>query len=178
MTMHRHVLLALLAILMMLTSARNAQWHTEGSLWEDIIEKSPSKARAFNEFGLYVLAAGDQEKAFMLLTRSLQLDPYQPQIYVNLGLVFEQLGKIDRAVAAYHQAIFSHPESPTAYYNLGILYYRPLKDRGKALDHFLKARDLDPMEPDVHRYLASIYDEMGKADLSRKEMDRYDHLKP
>jgi Flp pilus assembly protein TadD len=100
MIMHRHVLLDLLVILMMLTIARNARWHTEGSLWEDIIEKSPSRDRAFNEFGLYVLAAGDREKALMLLSRSLRLDPHQPEIYVNLGLVFEQPGRIDRAAAA------------------------------------------------------------------------------
>lgn len=178
MTMHQHIILALLAVLMMLSIARNAKWRNEGSLWEDIIKKSPDKARAFNEFGLHVLAAGGHEKAHMLLSRSLQLDPYQPEVYVNLGLVFEKLGQIDNAVSAYNRALFTHPDSPTAYYNLGVLYYRTLKDRRNALDYFLKARDLDPMEPDVHQYLASIYAEMGSTGLSLQEMALYDHLKP
>lgn len=173
MTMHRNVLVVLLPLLAVLSIARNEQWRSDGSLWEDIIEKSPGKARAFNEYGLHVLAAGDPERALRLLNGSLQLDPYQPEVYVNLGLVFEKLGRIDDALTAYNRAIFTHPESPTAYYNLGVLYYRTLKDRSRALDHFLKARDLDPLEPDVHRYLASIYADMGNADASRREMSLY-----
>lgn len=175
--MHRNVLIVILSFLAVLSIARNEQWRNDGSLWEDILEKSPNKARAFNEYGLHVLAAEDPEKALRLLNRSLQLDPYQPEVYVNLGLVFEKLGRIDNALAAYDRAIFTHPESPAAYYNLGVLYYRTLKDRSKALDHFLKARELDPLEPDVHHYLASIYAEIGKEYLSRQELSLYDRLK-
>ncbi|MHB8843481.1 MAG: tetratricopeptide repeat protein [Nitrospirota bacterium] len=176
--MHRHAfLLLLLPLLAAFSIARNAQWKDDGSLWEDILEKSPNKARAFNEYGLHVLAAGDPDRAIRLLNRSLQLDPYQPEIYVNLGLAFEKLGRVDDALAAYDRAIFTRPESPAAYYNLGVLYYRTLKDRSKALDHLLRARDLDPLEPDVHHYLASIYAEMGNTDASRQEMSLYDRYK-
>ncbi len=176
--MPRSLLILLIPLLIVLTLSRNDRWQSDGSLWEDIIEKSPNKARAFNEFGLHLLAAGDPKKALSLLSRSLQLDPYQPQIYINLGLVFERLGQVKNALAAYDRAIYSRPDDPAAYYNLGVLYYRTLKDRDKALRYFLKARDLDPQEPDVHQYLAQIYAGMGRPELSRQEQALYEHLKP
>jgi len=69
------------------------------------------------------------------------------------------------------------PDDPTAYYNLGVLTYTTLKDRNKALGYFLRARDLGPLEPDVHQYLGLIYAERGNFDLSRNEMALYDRLR-
>jgi tetratricopeptide (TPR) repeat protein len=168
---------ALIAVLLAGTIARNAVWADDGWLWNDIIEKSPRKARAYNEYGLHVLETGDYDLALRLLGRSLELDRYQPQVYVNLGLAYERKNDIERAIAAYERAIFVHPDDPTAYYNLGVLHYRRLKDRDKALGYFLKARELNPMEPDVHQFLASIYRDQGNVSQSAREMALYESLR-
>ena len=49
---------ALLAALMAVTFARNEIWHDEGMTWEDIMQKSPRKTRAYNERGLPLLDNG------------------------------------------------------------------------------------------------------------------------
>lgn len=168
---------ALLAALVAVAFARNEVWRDEGRTWEDIIKKSPRKARAYNELGLHLLAIGDHAGALRTLGRSLELNPYQPQVYVNLGLAFEKTNQVERAVKTYEQAISYQPDDPTAYYNLGVLNYTTLKDRDKALGFFLRARDLNPLEPDIHQYLGLIYAERGNTALYREEMALYDRLR-
>lgn len=167
---------AIIALLLAVTIARNGVWADDGRLWNDIIEKSPRKARAYNEYGLHVLDR-DPERAIRLLGKSLELDRYQPQIYINIGLAYEMIGQIEKAISAYELALFIGPQDPTAYYNLGVLYYRKLSDRDTALTYFLKARDLDPMEPDVHQFLGSIYRDQGDLARSAEESARYEYLK-
>ncbi len=168
---------ALLAALVAVTFTRNEVWHDDGRTWEDIIKKSPRKARAYNERGLHLLENGDPVGALMVLGRSLELNPYQPQIYINLGLAFEKTNQVEKAIDAYERAVSYQPDDPTAYYNLGVLNYTTLKDRNKALAYFLRARDLNPLEPDVHQYLGLIYAERGNIDLYRQEMALYDRLR-
>jgi len=168
---------ALLAALIAFTCARNEVWVDEGRTWEDIIQKSPRKARAYNELGLHLLDTRDNAGALRVLGRSLELNPYQPQVYINLGLAFERTNQIEKAVNAYERAMSYQPDDPTAYYNLGVLTYTTLKDRNKALGYLLRARDLNPLEPDVHQYLGLIYAEQGKTDLSRQEMAMYERMR-
>ena len=175
--MKNYLALALLAALVAVTFARNQVWHDEGRTWEDIIQKSPRKARAYNELGLHLLDIGDHAGALRVLGSSLALNPYQPQIYINLGLAFEKTNQVERAINSYERALSYQPDDPTAYYNLGVLTYTTLKDRNKALGYFLRARDLNPLEPDVHQYLGLIYAEQGNMALYRQEMALYDRLR-
>ena len=167
----------LLAALVSVTVARNEVWRDEGSTWEDIIQQSPGKARAYNEFGLHLLSKGDNRGALRVLGMSLELNPYQPQIYINLGLAFEKTDQIEKAINVYELAISYQPDDPTAYYNLGVLNYSTLKDRNKALGYFLRARDLNPLEPDVHQYLGKIYGDIGNTALFQQEMELYNRLR-
>ena len=47
--MRHYLAWALLAALLAVTVTRNEVWRDEGSTWVDIIQKSPRKARAYNE---------------------------------------------------------------------------------------------------------------------------------
>jgi len=175
--MNKLLACALFAALAAVTFARNEVWHDEGSTWVDIIQKSPRKSRAYNELGLHLLDAGDPAGALTVLGRSLELNPYQPQVYINLGLAFERTNQLDKAIHSYEQAMSFQPDDPTAYYNLGVLSFTALKDRDKALTYLQRARDLNPLEPDVHQYLGMIYAEQGDTGLYLREMALYDRLK-
>jgi len=175
--MKRVAIVFLLAFLLATSIVRNTLWQNDGDLWEDIILKSPRKARAYNEYGLHVMTAGDPGKALALFKRSIEIDQYQPVIYVNIGLAFEKVNQIDNAITAYRQAISNQPDDPTAYYNLGVLYFSRFQDRRTALSYFIKARDLNPQEPDVHEYLGRIYADMGDLVRSREELALNQYLK-
>ena len=54
-------ILAAAALLVLLAAGsflRNATWQDDEQLWGDTISKTPDKARAYNELGLSLLAAG------------------------------------------------------------------------------------------------------------------------
>ncbi len=170
--------LAVLMVLAAVTLMRNSLWHDDGTIWRDTIGKSPRKARAYNELGLHFIAEKDYPMALEILDRSLEINPYQPEIYINLGIAFEKTGRTDRAREAYQRALSYDPRDPTAYYNLGLLYYRKLHDSTTALSYLLKARDLDPLEPDVHEWLGELYSERGNARLAAREKAISDRLAP
>lgn len=157
--------------------ARNALWYSEAGIWEDCISKSPHKSRAYNELGLHFLDRGDNERAYAVLAGSLKQDPYQGPIYINLGLALEALGHLEEAVRAYEAAIRLYSAEPAVYYNIGRIYYNDLKDRDRALGYFLKARDLDPSEPDVHHYLSLIYEELGDRAQATREREQHERLR-
>ena len=167
------MLLALLAT----GIARNAQWHDDGTIWGDSLTKSPGKARGYNEIGLHLLDQGMYQEAYRILSRSVQLDPYQPAVYVNLGLAYERLGQPENARATYERAISYNPYDPNSFYNLGVLHYTTFKDPDKAFGYFLQARDLNPLEPDVHQFLGQIYAERGDHARAAEEWRLYGQLK-
>jgi tetratricopeptide (TPR) repeat protein len=166
------ILLALTAA----SSARNALWQSDATIWGPTLETFPRKARGYNEVGLYLLEQGKYDDAYLFLRRSLELDPYQP-IWNNLGQAYEGLGQIDQAIKTFERAIWSTPNDATAYYNLGKLYLNRLRDRDKAMGYLLKARDLNPLEPDIHYQLSLAYSEIGDLGKAREELERYDYLK-
>ena len=175
--MHKILMPLLLVVLLIGCFIRNAVWQNDATLWLDVAIQSPTKPRGYNEIGLFYIDRHEYQKAFEPLQRSLQLDPYQPTIYINLGLAYEGVGLPDKAMDIYQRFIAMNPDDPTAYYNLGRLYYTLKNDRARALALLLKARDLNPFEPDAHNYLARIYRDMGRLDLAQNEFRRYEQLK-
>lgn len=168
----------LIILLAAVSIARNDLWSDERTLWGDSISKSPRKSRGYNELGLHQITEGRYREAYALLRRSLELNPFQGQVYINLGMAFEGLGRTDDAVAMYEKAAWMSPADPVPYYNLGVVLYKTRRDPSRALDYFLKARDLDPREPDVHHFLSRIYTEQGDLARANEEDALYRYLKP
>lgn len=171
------VLLFLLAALTTASFFRNAVWRDDQTLWSDTIDKTPRNARAYNELGLHLGAAGNYREALRILNLSLGLDPYQPGIYANIGIMLEKLNRPDEAAEIYRRAIQYEPRDPTAYYNIGVLLYTVYQDRARALHYLRIAGEIDPMEPDVHHYLGMIYRDNGDIARAEEELARYRYFK-
>ncbi len=65
--------------------------------------------------------------------RSVRLRPEHAEAHNNLGVLFEQLGRMDEAIAAYQEALRLKPDSPDTRKNLALgLLMRGEYDRGWA----------------------------------------------
>ncbi len=170
---------ALMVLLLLATASitRNAEWQDDVTIWSGTIKAFPRRARAYNEVGLYLLNTGKYEEAYRYLSRSLELDPYQQQIWNNLAQVYEHMGQTGKAIEIYERAIGNAPDDATPYYNLGVLYLDRQKDTGKASMYLLRARDLDPLEPDIHFQLNRLYTQLGDPRKAQEELDRFNYLK-
>ncbi len=65
----------MLIMLGVFTVNRNRDYYSEIALWEDTSNKSPYKARVFNNLGVAYETYGYYDKAYMSYLRAIQLDP-------------------------------------------------------------------------------------------------------
>jgi len=96
--------------------------------------------------------------------------------YNNLGVVYQQLGEVDRAIECYRKAIDSNPEFSSVYGNLGMLFYQ--KDEiDQAAKYFRKAISYNQQNHFNYYYLGMIA--MKKDDLkeARKNFQRAVRIK-
>ncbi len=57
-------------------------------------------------------AAGRTEEGRRLCERSIQLEPYEPEHYLNLGLVLAMAGQRSEALAAFTRGLSIRPDHP------------------------------------------------------------------
>jgi protein O-mannosyl-transferase len=150
--------LLVLAVLILAgaAAARNAVWRDEVSLWEDIVAKSPLKARAHANLGNAYQMRGLFEAAAREYKEVIRLDPNDPAALINLGTICSRQRKWAEATLWYRQALRLDPGNAAAHYNLG----RTLTEEGKLPDAEQELRaaihlraDYDP----AHNSLAIVY---------------------
>lgn len=137
-----------ICILTIATILRNRVWHSQISLYSDVVKKSPNKARGYILLARSTLDTGDIQESIKLYQKVVQVVeqyPDQPQaaelrtgaltslsaIYLKLGykdpktdeIIFTHL---DLAQAALDRVFKENPQPDDheAYENLGVLFLR------------------------------------------------------
>jgi len=103
---------------------RNFIWKDDFSLWDDVVEKSPNKARAHNAIGMYYYKKQKPDEAIPFFQQSLFLRPEYGIGHNNLGLCFLAKGRIDQAIEEFKLAIKTKPLNGMWHVNLGIAYWK------------------------------------------------------
>ncbi|MDD5758577.1 MAG: tetratricopeptide repeat protein [Desulfobulbaceae bacterium] len=145
---HAKVVLSVLVIFTMavMTWSRNQDYRTELSIWADTVAKRPGNARAQENLGKALMKEGHFAEAVQPIMEALRLTPdrqQDPELYTNLGRIFSQLGRFQKAIDAYQQVVVMSPNDALAQYNLGNAFIR-VNDLEKAEFSFQKAITLDP----------------------------------
>ncbi len=76
------------------------------------IAGQPRLATAYAADGWLWHQAGDLPRAQARLQQALELDPHEPHALTEMGRVFEDMQRPDRAVALYEQALELNPRQP------------------------------------------------------------------
>lgn len=98
-------LITVLAIFSAITVERNTVWFSQKSLWADVAQKSPKNGRGLMNYGLALMAEGDYQGARALFERALIYNPFYPNLFVNLGIVYGQLNDHARAEGYFKRAL-------------------------------------------------------------------------
>lgn len=116
------------AVLLLLLAAgtreRNRVWHDDDSLWKDVTEKSPKNGRGLMNYGLTLLAKGDNAGALDLFTRALVYTPNYYILEINLGIAYGALGKPAEANAHFTRSIALAPGEVTPRYYYARFQYQ------------------------------------------------------
>ena len=124
-----------------------------------------SNAKAYHVLGMALERMGHVHKALVTYERAFELDPEDPELLINLGLIAWNLKQNDGAARMFSLYIDACPESPLGYNNLGSI----LCDMGKpddAIDTLRGAIFRMPGEPILWNALATVLAEEGRAEES------------
>ncbi|CAM9688775.1 unnamed protein product, partial [Ectocarpus sp. 8 AP-2014] len=66
-----------------------------------VLAESPKNCVALNNLGVALLALGQQDEGLSMLEKSFELDPFEPDVLVNLGIHWQEDGDLDRARSFY-----------------------------------------------------------------------------
>ena len=120
--------------------------------------------RELQEFQrLQTEAAADTQRKF-------ELDGLRRQITVSIGAADYRA-----AIPLVRQIIEREPGVASHYVTLGTALAQT-NQMAEAISAFALALQREPLDPDVHRYLAEAYLAAGQLDASRREADRYREL--
>lgn len=90
---------------------------------------------------------GDTANALSLYQKAAALDSTYPTPHNDIGVLFEEQGRLEEAEQAYRQALTLNPNYLEAHANLAMLYER-MGQKEKAIYHWLKRYQLgDPHDP-------------------------------
>jgi hypothetical protein len=99
-------------ILIALSSAtymRNSIWLSELSLWQDVVKKSPRKARAYNNLGSIYFSKGLTDETILQYKIAISLNPRYVQARYNLGLTYLKAGFVELAIEQFKEALMINP---------------------------------------------------------------------
>ncbi len=106
------------------THTRNTVWHSDLTLWSDVIKKSPLKARGYNGVGMHFFQNKQPQQAIPFFQKSLLINNLQAKPHNNLGLCFLGVNKVDQAISEFTKAIAIKPNNGMYHVNLGIAYWQ------------------------------------------------------
>jgi hypothetical protein len=144
---------------------RNGTWKSAKSLWEDVVKKSPRKARGHNNLGLEYEREGYLEDAYRQYRTAVQLDPLLGDAHFNLGLLYVERGYYERAIEHFRACVEIDSGDAVAFNQLGITY----ASKGlveEAAVQFKKALAINPDLPEARKNLLRAIDLMKEENRS------------
>jgi tetratricopeptide (TPR) repeat protein len=152
------------------TYARNTVWQSHLSLWSDVLQKSPHKVRALNNFGLALIDQGDADRAADAYEKAIALDPNIAEPHYNMGKVYEKKGLHDKAIEEYKKAVSLRPDFADAFFDLGVAYAaKGMRD--EAIMNYKIALGLNPNYAEAHFNLGVNY---LSANLMKEARDEFE----
>ena len=137
----------------------------------------PESVSAWVNLGVAEQQAGRLDEATRAYQAALRLDPSLTVALVNLGVLYYQQGLFPEAQRNFKAALEVQPDLPQAHLVLGAIALST-QDLDRAWTELQAARASLGRDPLLHFYLGLWYEQAGKLDLARQEMDQVLTLRP
>ena len=112
-------------------------------LYVEILSREPATTLALHLLGALKYQEGDARQAVELIGKAVALQPDCADAHFNLGTAFQDLGRLEDALASYRKALELKPDLAAAHNNLGVM----LENLGRldeALHNYHKALAIEP----------------------------------
>ena len=158
------------------------------TLLEDAIKLQPKLYWLYPEYGgfkrniriekmgLALLIPGNTSRltnsAIKEINKAIILAPEEPFIYMERGILYATVGKLDKALADYDKAMQLEPKNAYSYVNRGNFYLHFFNDYGKAFADYNKAIELDPKNNYAYNSRGLAYEFLGDLDKALADYDK------
>jgi tetratricopeptide (TPR) repeat protein len=160
-----------------LTFERNKAWKDNLTLWNDVISKSPDKARPYINRGFAYTSLGQLDKAIEDYSKAIEINPNFTDSYYNRGLAYMNSGQPEKAMADYSKALEIEPTYGKAYSSRGVVYFN-LRQWDQAIADYSKAIDTDPKYADAYYNRGIVYNNLGQLDKAISDYSKAIELNP
>jgi tetratricopeptide (TPR) repeat protein len=105
--------------------------------------------------------------------RALQADPQNHRAMADLAMLYVQKGENEKALPLLNRLLQQYPTDAEGWADLGKVQHK-MGQTEAALRSFARALELDPSLNNVHYQMATIYRTLGRPDLAREELEKFE----
>ena len=116
---------------------------------ESIAKANPKNANAWAMLGNALMDAQRFAEAIIAYQRSLDIDPKNVDVRVDMGTCYRGVGQPDKAIEEYRKGMQTNPRHAMAYMNAGVVYAYDLGKKAEAIKAFEKYLELAPGAPNA-----------------------------
>ena len=145
-------------------------------IWRSLPEAERNALREREAIRMFQRAAashrtGDMDDAIDAYSKSLLLNPKQPDVYNNMGVALRSQGKLEAAIACYRRSLVLKPNNAGVYSNMG----NALRENGRletAMASHQQAVKLSPKSTEAYYNLGLVLRDLGQTDAALSCFDR------
>ncbi len=145
------------------TIRRNADYHGDLEMWQDVIDKRPANARGHLGYGTALFARERTEESEAAFAEAVRLRPTYSDGHYNLGNALAKNQKLEDAVTAYQRSLRLNPRHAKCHYNLANTYKR-LRRWDDAVAEYREAVRIDPEHISAHINLGNTLRVLSRVD--------------
>jgi superkiller protein 3 len=151
---------------------------------EKAVQDSPTSREAHFKLGTLWARVNLLSPAEFAFKQAIVLDDKYVDAYVNLGVVYYQLGRFSDALAQYDAALAITPDDADIHHNRGAAYAQEALQSqtpdeallDKAVEEFQRALAINPSLPQAYFSLGVVYDLRGQKEEALAMFKRFQEL--
>ena len=111
---------------------------------KQLAEGQPDSWKAWANLGNLYFDSDQYAKAIDAYKKALSIEPNEPHVLTDLGVMYRRNGDPKKAVETFDLAIIAAPDHETARFNKGIVLYYDIKDKKAAIMAWQGLVDMNP----------------------------------
>ncbi len=113
--------------------------------FKEEVRQNPANAAAWIQLGHLYFDGNAYAQAIDAYEKALQIEPDNPDVMTDLGIMYRRKGEPDKAVTIFSHVITIAPKHENARFNKGIVMLNDLQDREGAIAAWEGLLEINPM---------------------------------
>jgi cytochrome c-type biogenesis protein CcmH/NrfG len=111
---------------------------------QQLVARDPRNAQAWIQLGNDLFDTNQHQKSIEAYAKALELQPNNPDVLTDQGVMFRAVGQFEQAIANFEKAQKLAPDHLQSLINIAVVYDADLKKPDKATAALEKVIQLDP----------------------------------